>query len=328
MATSPAQENAPVLAPDVGDPQDGDSTLGDEQSFLSSDSLASSILRYREINGRTYHNLRGPGNYYGANDEKQKNTIDLQHHVLTLALEGKLHLAPLPDTVGKVVDVGTGTGIWAIDFGDAHPEATVTGFDLSPIQPSLVDDFLLDWTFEENSLDFVYMRWLVGCVPDWAELCKNAYRCLKPGGWIESFDSNGYYLSDDGSVKEGTAIFQYGEFFRLGAEKIGLKASFHVVRDELQRKGMEAAGFVNIHEKNIKVPGSEWPRDPKQKEIGMFAQAAVDDIEGLVSLMATELGWTPAEITVMAAKMRRELRDPNIHPHYVSKAVWAQKPVV
>ncbi|GJC92194.1 methyltransferase domain-containing protein [Colletotrichum higginsianum] len=28
--------------------------------------------------------------------------------------------------VGRVLDVGTGTGIWALDFGDEHPEAEVS----------------------------------------------------------------------------------------------------------------------------------------------------------------------------------------------------------
>lgn len=36
------------------------------------------------------------------------------------------------------LDIGTGTGIWAIDFADEHPETTVIGTDLSPIQPDSV----------------------------------------------------------------------------------------------------------------------------------------------------------------------------------------------
>ena len=70
--------------------------------------------------------------------------IDLQHHLFTMSLDGALGLAP-SNTKGsklnRVLDVGTGTGIWAIDFGrfpehsslvwliqneaDEHPEAEV-----------------------------------------------------------------------------------------------------------------------------------------------------------------------------------------------------------
>jgi ribosomal protein L11 methylase PrmA len=44
---------------------------------------------------------------------------DLQHHIHLLANNGKLATAPFdPDfKIHRVLDVGTGTGIWAIDFG-------------------------------------------------------------------------------------------------------------------------------------------------------------------------------------------------------------------
>ena len=33
-----------------------------------------------------------------------------------LTLDGKLYLAPVGDEIHNLLDVGTGTGIWAIDF--------------------------------------------------------------------------------------------------------------------------------------------------------------------------------------------------------------------
>lgn len=44
-------------------------------------------------------------------------------------LEGGLHKAPLRNPK-QILDVGTGTGIWAIDMADQHPNAKVTGIDL------------------------------------------------------------------------------------------------------------------------------------------------------------------------------------------------------
>jgi len=144
----------------------------------STASVSASILEYRTINGRTYHSNQGNAEYWyvslplasqdktnparGANDEPQNealdimsvsstssgeqpnsttwftNTTSLSHHVLTLLLDGKLHRAPIDSDIQKVLDVGTGTGLWAIDFGDTYPNAEVIGTDLSPIQPSWV----------------------------------------------------------------------------------------------------------------------------------------------------------------------------------------------
>jgi hypothetical protein len=42
---------------------------------------------------------------------------DLQHHLYGLTLEGKLFLAPIKKDAQNVLDIGTGTGLWAIEFG-------------------------------------------------------------------------------------------------------------------------------------------------------------------------------------------------------------------
>lgn len=52
----------------------------------------------------------------------------MQHEIFTYTIGDRLGQAPPCDEdakVGRVLDVGTGTGIWAIDFGELHPEAEV-----------------------------------------------------------------------------------------------------------------------------------------------------------------------------------------------------------
>ena len=71
------------------------------------------------------------------NDELENDRLDFQHAIFQRTLGGKLHLAPIPKDVQNVLDVGTGTGIWAIDFADEYPSARVIGTDLSPIQPAM-----------------------------------------------------------------------------------------------------------------------------------------------------------------------------------------------
>lgn len=83
----------------------------------------------------------------------------------------------------RVLDIGTGTGIWAIDFADEYPGTTVLGTDLSPIQPDLVppncrfeiDDARDDWTYPNDYFDFIHIRSLFGGIEDWDKLWKEAY---------------------------------------------------------------------------------------------------------------------------------------------------------
>lgn len=78
---------------------------------------------------------------------------DLQHHLFLLTLDGRLSLAPIGNNLQNVLDVGTGTGIWALDFGkrsfksdrgflehsakcdtaDQHPSTKVIGTDLRQV---------------------------------------------------------------------------------------------------------------------------------------------------------------------------------------------------
>lgn len=67
--------------------------------------------------------------------QKELDRIDLKHHIMTLLCHGHLHLAPLVSP-GKILDIGTGTGIWAIEMGEEYPKSEITGIDLSPVQPS------------------------------------------------------------------------------------------------------------------------------------------------------------------------------------------------
>ena len=95
------------------------------------------------------------------------------------------------------------------------------------------------------------MRWLVGSIADWNALVEQAYATCKPGGWVESFEPSFHLESDHVAIPEDSAVGQWPKFFMEGGEKTG--RTFRVVEDELQRKGMEAAGFVDIGEFCFKV---------------------------------------------------------------------------
>lgn len=103
-------------------------------------------------------------------------------------------------------------------------------------------------------MDFVHMRLLVGSISDWDALFAEAYRTLKPGGWLESYEGRPIVESDDGSVTETSAMGQWGRIFIHFGETIG--RSFTIVADGVQRKSMEAAGFVDIQEEEHKVRGA------------------------------------------------------------------------
>ena len=116
--------------------------------------------------------------------EKEENDrLDLYHHIQTLRLDGELHLAPIGPEPQRVLDLATGTGIWAIDFGDKYPTAEVLGNDISPIQPSLVppnvkfevDDLEDEWVYS-TKFDYIHARYLCCSIRDWPKLMRQAFK--------------------------------------------------------------------------------------------------------------------------------------------------------
>ncbi|KAL1839886.1 hypothetical protein VTJ49DRAFT_1021 [Mycothermus thermophilus] len=311
---------------------DGDSGFND--SVSSTASLSSSILRYRTILGRTYASEIGQAEAWAPNDDIHTESMDIHHHACTLMLKGQLFLAPIKDDVQKVLDVGTGTGIWAIDFGDMYPNAQVIGTDITPIQPSWVppnvqfqiDDANMDWTWPDNNFDYVHVRGLLGNISDWKKFYREAYRVTKPGGWMEHQEEDAVWYSHNGGVEENTPMGQWGKVFREASTAFG--RTFFPITDDIQRQCMEEAGFVDITVKDIQAPIGDWPEDPDDKETGTFFKLVLtSDLEGYVNFVwGNVMGWKPEEIKVYLAHLRRQMKDPSIRTWYPHRIVYGRKP--
>lgn len=256
------------------------------------------------------------------NDATQNEQLDINHHLLTLALDNKLYLAPLEKPL-KVLDIGTGTGIWAIDFADEFPECEVIGLDLSPIQPSWVppnckfelDDASKSLTFPDNTFDYIHIRYMLGCFKDWDAVYREAYRVLKPGGWIEHMDCSPGVYSDDGSIPKDSPFTTWKDVFREVGQKMG--QTFEIVDDDRYVGWLKNAGFANVENRLIKTPVGSWPAEKKWKDVGQFNQLMLEmGLEGFGLFALTNvLGWGYDETQVFLAKVRAGLKNKAWHSY-------------
>jgi ubiquinone/menaquinone biosynthesis C-methylase UbiE len=240
---------------DTASNSDSDSAFGGEST--ASTSLASTILNYEYINGRRYHGYRS-GAYILPNDEQEQDRLDLLHHIFLLILSGKLYDAPIPPSPQRVLDIGTGTGIWAIDFADENPGAEVIGTDLSPIQPTWVppnvkfyiDDAEAEWVYSPaEAFDYIHCRTMSGSISDWDRLVRQTYTHTKPGGWVEFQEPLALCECDDGTIEMAKDVLQWQELCNEAASKWGkdIRAGSGIKQQMLD------AGFVDVHEKVVKV---------------------------------------------------------------------------
>ncbi|KAF8250346.1 S-adenosyl-L-methionine-dependent methyltransferase [Wilcoxina mikolae CBS 423.85] len=242
----------------------------------STASLSESVNEYVFENGRRYHIYFGPDKNPHPTDEMEQDRLDLQHEMFYILLGKELHIAPLTEP-HRILDVGTGTGIWAIDMADKYPMAEVIGLDLSPIQPAWVppncrfevDDAELDWTYSSDHFDFIHARDLGQAVSDWPKLLSQAYRCTKPGGYIELSEADMRVRSDNGTLAKSTGITRYIELIMEGMAKRNLAYPHETLKEDLKN-----AGFVDIEVIEKKLPLGPWPKDPELKKAGAMALLA------------------------------------------------------
>lgn len=268
----------------------------------------------------------------GANDEEANQHLDIGHTLYTKTLQDRLFLAPISSSPSQILDLGTGTGLWAIDVADLYPSALVTGTDLSPIQPTWVppnvrfeiDDMEADWTFAPDTFDLIHIRGLHGSITDWPALYAQCFRALKPGGYLEQAEYSALFTCDDGSVPPDGGIAAWN---KVGPE------CHRVLNRELQvlesmRQHMATAGLVDVVEHRYKWPVGPWARDPALKHLGQWARMHVET--GLenwtLRLLTSVLGWTVDEVRALCKDVRTEMRNPQVHATHRMNVVYGRKP--
>ena len=244
---------------------------------------------------------------------------DLQHCKFTLLTDDKFFIAPISDHPQKILDLGTGSGIWAIDVADQFPSASVIGVDTAPVQPNVlppnlvfeVDDIEHDWLWAESSFDLIHGRELIMAIHDWPRLVLQALNHLKPGGYLQLAGSYPEFRSDDGTLPPDSAYVEMGNIFFDMSERIGASG-----REVLKWKNhLERAGFEDVHERLYKIPTNPWPRDERLKKIGVFELSHFRDNIANVFARGYQqiLGGDPAYFEVLLARARKEVLDRRMH---------------
>ncbi|KAL2272988.1 hypothetical protein FJTKL_05664 [Diaporthe vaccinii] len=296
----------------------GDGTIADPHSCVGED-------------GRTYQGYM-PGEYMLPNDRAEQHRLDFSHALYRLMLDNELAAAPLREPE-HALDIGTGTGIWALQFAEENPTCQVTGTDLSLIQPLswmpncqfvMENSESQDWLFP-HKFDYIHLRGMTACFNDVKTVMRRALQGLTAGGWVEFQEGcfNPHGVPDDDAL-EGTALGRWCRLVAAGAAKCGRD----LTKARLYKQQLTETGFVDVHERVIHVPGSPWPKDRKAKLLGvyfanMLCMGAIDSFKQLLAA-AGEL--SSSEMDELREKVKEDVQNPEICWYMPMYVVYGRKP--
>lgn len=312
---------------------------GDSDQSSDRTSLASTIWRGVIENGRRYQAYK-EGAYYAPIDDLQ-HEAQLKGYIAQFILDTRhtnpYFRSPIDPNAQNVLDIGCGSGRWAMDVADTFPNLSVIGVDLHPVGDGTVmcapncifevDDVTIPWTWNKK-FDLIHIRSLFGCFtdPGWRGVYYECFKNMAPGGWIEQVETEIHFRSVDGSMPSHYFI---SEQWRLNLLEASRKMGRPLDTFDKFRGRIENAGFVNVNEITYKHPIGDWPQHPLFKEVGRLnVQQLVEGMAGyLMHLFTNYLGWSVDSVELLIEQVTSELQDQRAHLYYLTRRVWAQKPI-
>ncbi|KAK2048042.1 S-adenosyl-L-methionine-dependent methyltransferase [Colletotrichum somersetense] len=256
----------------------------------STTSISESIPDYRLENERTYHKYKD-GKYSLPNDEKENERLDLQHNLVVRSFDGRL--------------------------GNTPPNC------VPPNVKFEVDDVEETWTYS-RPFNYIHSRMMTSSISNWKAYIKQAYDNLRPGGYLELNEPDASPLSDDGTLKEDSALMKSIRLLEEAARIFG-----RPFEDIQGLKGiMIETGLEDVQTKRFKWPTNGWAKDPKYREIGAwnYENFAPNWEDFTMAPFTRALGWTKEEVLVHAIEVSRDLADRRIHAYLSLWSIWGRKP--
>ncbi|KAH8193698.1 hypothetical protein TruAng_012135 [Truncatella angustata] len=305
------------------------SEWGDENASAASTSVNSSIYAHTYENGRRYHSFKN-GRYPIPNDDQEQHREDMKHVMMLEMTDGRLCYAPVGDNPQKIMDIGTGTGLWAIQAGDRYPSAVILGIDLSPIQPTwippnvqfLIDDCEDEWLNGDN-YDLIHLRVMSPVLKDVPKMCRQAFTNIKPGGWMEWQELHGWMQCDDGTMADDDPAFG---IYKLAAEAFA-RLGYDIHLASKLDEPLKQAGFTNVQCVIKKIPVGTWARDRRLRLVGYYLKLVIQDfLPVLAKKPLLALGIDHIERELWRSLASKAMDDLSVHRYWNFYFWYGQKP--
>jgi SAM-dependent methyltransferase len=268
-------------------------------------------VEYVWENGRRYC-----GSYFMPNDRMEQTRLLLVHQVFMSAFNDEPTTVPLVNP-SSILDVGTGTGEWAVEMADRYPDCEVTGIDIVDVFPRYiapnlfweVDNAELEWLRPPDLYDLVHFRHMDGAFRDWRFVYEQAFKVCKPGGWIEISDYDDIWCA--GNYVTRISAESDLHFFAQHWKDAAAETGYLIGATHLEPQFLRDVGCVDVV-----LTKKEIPISPGQMSTGhLFMKALLEGLEAYsLRLLTKQKGFTAEEVRAAITKISKEFREIALDP--------------
>lgn len=196
--------------------------------------------------------------YQLPKDEEEDIRLNFQHHALFHAI-GNHYIAPIHQPLPLILDVGTGTGIWANEMARLFPASIIVGVDLSnrsfkhPAPENCLlrtGNVVTGLPFPDEFFSFTHQRLLVAGITaeNWPRVIHELARVTRTSGWIE--------LVEVGRLTDGAgpATARMQHFLETVSQRMGFDGGMIPHLGELLKR----EGLQGVETQPILIPVGEW----------------------------------------------------------------------
>lgn len=270
----------------------------------------------------------------GIHRDSLPRGLVLQHEAFKRLLDGRLLNAPIVEPAGRVLDIGTGCGIWPAEFGRDHPTAEIIGIDIFP-QPTIAaprnchfmsQDAEKSWEswIGDVKFDVIHTRLVPLHAKELGRVLLRCYEHLNPGGYIEMQESWPPCRTDEppGAPEHASKVIEWMELRLEATSKLGIDQT---IAGRLP-KALSEAGFVGVQTQDYKWPIGPWMEDERLRDIGNIHLELLQlAMMGLSKELFAHLGMEEHQVTDLLDQVRKELGVGKIYTPV--RVVWARKPM-
>jgi SAM-dependent methyltransferase len=240
--------------------------------------------------------------------DQEQQRLFFQHYMMRTILGGNI-AAPLSYVPSTVVDIGCGTGQWALEVAYEMPAAKVVGIDLTlprvdRSHPHYPRNCLFErlnalepLPFAPQSIDYLHLRFMSSSIPlaTWPQVIPRLVSYVKIGGWVEWVESGPIYAAGPAFSQLCSAWDEFGR--RRG----------HLARPGPQiAQALQAAGLIDVAYQPVQVPvgvyGGRLGKMTTQDAVAIFRALR----PGILQFQI----MTPQEFDWCIEQMQVEMNDP------------------